>query len=179
MVIGMNIDDIFAEIILNKDEQQIVDLAKKEVMTAPLLITQMLENSDIKSESVLIKFSEQSPLLLYPYFTYIAQASERYNNVIAWNSWKIIANLLIVDYLDLWQDIKERYFKTFESELITEVLNSISVAKTIIDCKPDDKDTILRLIRKCGDNNYTICDEPAPHINTVAKQAIDEFFNNL
>lgn len=35
------------------------------------------------------------------------------------------------------------------------------------------------LASECVNNEFKICNEPAPHLNTVAKQAVDEFFNNL
>lgn len=92
---------------------------------------------------------------------------------------EIIANLLIVDYLEMWEEIKDKYFAAFNSENIAEILVVVSTAKFIIKYKPKDKEKITILASECVNNEFKICNEPAPHLNTVAKQAVDEFFNNL
>lgn len=104
---------------------------------------------------------------------------DRYDNFTAWNTWRIIANLLIVDYLEMWEEIKDKYFAAFNSENIAEILVVVSTAKFIIKYKPKDKEKITILASECVNNEFKICNEPAPHLNTVAKQAVDEFFNNL
>lgn len=101
------------------------------------------------------------------------------DNFTAWNTWRIIANLLIVDYLEMWEEIKDKYFAAFNSENIAEILVVVSTAKFIIKYKPKDKEKITILASECVNNEFKICNEPAPHLNAVAKQAVDEFFNNL
>lgn len=75
--------------------------------------------------------------------------------------------------------IKDKYFAAFNSENIAEILVVVSTAKFIIKYKPKDKEKITILASECVNNEFKICNEPAPHLNTVAKQAVDEFFNNL
>ena len=96
--------------------------------------------------------SEQTPLLVYPYFQYIIQALDRYDNFTAWNTWRIIANLLIVDYLEMWEEIKDKYFAAFNSENIAEILVVVSTAKFIIKYKPKDKEKITILASECVNN---------------------------
>ena len=175
----MNINEIYLQIINTQDDNELVELAKKEVMVIPVLINAMLDSADCRAENVLIELSEQTPLLVYPYFQYIAQAIDRYNNFTAWNSWRIIANLLIVDYLEMWEDINYKYFKAFSSENIAEILVLISTAKSVAEYKPNDREHILKLVEACTSNNFKICGEPAPHINAVANQAVNEFFKDI
>lgn len=174
----MNIDEIYIKILTTEDDSKLIELAKSEVMVIPFLVELMLNNEDCRAQNLLIKLSEQTPLLVYPYFNYIAQAFEKYNNFLAWNSWRIIANLLIVDYLEMWENIKDKYFLAFKSENITEILALVSTAKTVINHKPNDAKIVTKLVKDCVNNQFTICNEPAPHINAVAKQAVDVFFNN-
>lgn len=174
----MNIEEIYIQI-FNNDDDSIIELAKKEVMVIPILVNTMLDNADNRAEKILIQLSEQSPILVYQYFTYISQMADRYNNSAAWNMWKIIANVLIVDLFDLWEYVKPKYFNSFKSEIITEVLISISTAKTIIKYKPNDKDIIIEAIKDCVNNNYKICGEAAPHIKAVAENAVKEFFEDF
>ena len=156
MVIAMNINEVYLRIIETENDSDVVKLAKKEVMVIPILINAMLDENNCRAQNILIDLSEQTPLLVYPYFQYIIQALDRYDNFTAWNTWRIIANLLIVDYLVV-----------------------VSTAKFIIKYKPKDKEKITILASECVNNEFKICNEPAPHLNTVAKQAVDEFFNNL
>ena len=148
----MNINEVYLRIIETENDSDVVKLAKKEVMVIPILINAMLDENNCRAQNILIDLSEQTPLLVYPYFQYIIQALDRYDNFTAWNTWRIIANLLIVDYLEMWEEIKDKYFAAFN---------------------------ITILASECVNNEFKICNEPAPHLNTVAKQAVDEFFNNL
>lgn len=175
----MNINEVYLRIIETENDSDVVKLAKKEVMVIPILINAMLDENNCRAQNILIDLSEQTPLLVYPYFQYIIQALDRYDNFTAWNTWRIIANLLIVDYLEMWEEIKDKYFAAFNSENIAEILVVVSTAKFIIKYKPKDKEKITILPSECVNNEFKICNEPAPHLNTVAKQAVDEFFNNL
>lgn len=179
MVITMNINEVYLRIIETENDSDVVKLAKKEIMVIPILINAMLDENNCRAQNILIDLSEQTPLLVYPYFQYIIQALDRYDNFTAWNTWRIIANLLIVDYLEMWEEIKDKYFAAFNSENIAEILVVVSTAKFIIKYKPKDKEKITILASECVNNEFKICNEPAPHLNTVAKQAVDEFFNNL
>lgn len=96
----MNINEVYLRIIETENDIDVVKLAKKEVMVIPILINAMLDENNCRAQNILIDLSEQTPLLVYPYFQYIIQALDRYDNFTAWNTWRIIANLLIVDYLE-------------------------------------------------------------------------------
>lgn len=97
----MNINEVYLRIIETENDSDVVKLAKKEVMVIPILINAMLDENNCRAQNILIDLSEQTPLLVYPYFQYIIQALDRYDNFTAWNTWRIIANLLIVDYLEI------------------------------------------------------------------------------
>ena len=139
----MNINEVYLRIIETENDSDVVKLAKKEVMVIPILINAMLDENNCRAQNILIDLSEQTPLLVYPYFQYIIQALDRYDNFTAWNTWRIIANLLIVDYLELWEEIKDKYFAAFNSENIAEILVVVSTAKFIIKYKPTDKEKRL------------------------------------
>lgn len=175
----MNINEVYLRIIETENDSDVVKLAKKEVMVIPILINAMLDENNCRAQNILIDLSEQTPLLVYPYFQYIIQALDQYDNFTAWNTWRIIANLLIVDYLEIWEDIKDKYFKAFSSENIAEILVLISTAKSVAEYKPNDREHILKLVEACTSNSFKICGEPAPHINAVAKQAVNEFFKDI
>ncbi len=175
----MNINEIYIQIAETENDSSLVELAKSEVMVIPALINLMIDNADCRAENVLIELSEQTPLLLYPYFNYIAKALDRYNNFISWNIWQIVTNLLVADYLEMWEDIKEKYFNAFKSENIAEILILISTTKTVIKYKPDCKEKLLILLEECKNNNYKICNETAPHLKTVVSNAIKEAIADL
>ena len=90
----MNINEVYLRIIETENDSDVVKLAKKEVMVIPILINAMLDENNCRAQNILIDLSEQTPLLVYPYFQYIIQALDRYDNFTAWNTWRIIANLL-------------------------------------------------------------------------------------
>lgn len=73
----------------------------------------------------------------------------------------------------------ENFSRFVRKATIAEILVVVSTAKFIIKYKPKDKEKITILASECVNNEFKICNEPAPHLNTVAKQAVDEFFNNL
>lgn len=175
----MNINEVYLKIIKTENDSDLIELAKNEVMAIPVLINTMLDENNYRAENILIGLSEQTPLLLYPYFSYIVRLLDKCDNFVSWNVWQIIANLLIVDYLEMWEDVKDKYFNAFESNNIAEILVLISTAKTVVKFKPDDKDKIFALLENCKNNKFTICNETAPHLNSVVKQAVNEFFNNL
>lgn len=77
------------------------------------------------------------------------------------------------------KDIKEKYFNAFKSENIAEILILISTTKTVIKYKPDCKEKLLILLEECKNNNYKICNEPAPHLKTVVSNAIKEAIADL
>lgn len=102
----MNINEVYLRIIETENDSDVVKLAKKEVMVIPILINAMLDENNCRAQNILIDLSEQTPLLVYPYFQYIIQALDRYDNFTAWNTWRIIANLLLLIILSCGKKLK-------------------------------------------------------------------------
>lgn len=67
----MNINEVYLRIIETENDSDVVKLAKKEVMVIPILINAMLDENNCRAQNILIDLSEQTPLLVYPYFQYI------------------------------------------------------------------------------------------------------------
>lgn len=66
----MNINEVYLRIIETENDSDVVKLAKKEVMVIPILINAMLDENNCRAQNILIDLSEQTPLLVYPYFQY-------------------------------------------------------------------------------------------------------------
>lgn len=178
----MNLQKTYMEIFKNENDDYYIELAQKEVLVIPLLVEMMLDRENQKSrwaENLIEKISEKAPMIVYPYFDYITTVFENTKSITAWNSWKIIANILPVDLFEYWDKVKEIYLLSLSSDMITEFLIVLSVADKIIAAKPQEKDLIISAIENSRKTSFTICGEVSMHSRAIADEAITMFYQKL
>lgn len=178
----MSVKQIYNELALNQDDEYYIELARNNVMTIPVLIDIMLEESFMnasRAQKLLEKISENNPESVYPFFDYIAKGLENANSFLAWNVWKIIANLVYVDAKEKWSKVSEQFYIALNSELITEFSIACDCAQKIIAAKPNESEVILEILKNAGKRPFKISGELSESSQAVAAEKVQEFFENV
>lgn len=178
----MNFDKIYSEFEKGKDDEYYAQLAQREVLVIPMLVQIMIDDSSSNSRwavRVLEKISVENPYIVYPYFEYIAKIFDNPDRAEAWNSWKLVANMLCADFRNLWKRIKEKYFCALQSCLITEYLAALSAADKIIAAKPQDKERIIEIVSSVGEREFRVCNEASPQSTVIAVEATENFLKGI
>lgn len=174
----MSIEKIYYEFSKGLDDQYYMDLASREVLVVPLLIDIMFESSTNSrwAENLIEKISEKNPRIVYPYFNYISQAFDKTNVFISWNVWKIISNILECDSDNLWENVRLKYFKALNSNMIAEFSIVCDCARKVIAYKPEEKDKICKTLVHIDEREFVVAGEISPQSLEVAKEKVQNLF---
>lgn len=177
----MSIEKVYYELSKGLDDEYYVELASKNVMLVPVLIDFITSEHSFtqKSESLLEKISEKYPLVIYPYFNYIADIIISNNDLSSFCAWKIIANILEVDSLNLWDNIKENYFTALNSENITEFSISCDCAPKIISAKPLDKEEIVKILADTQNRSFSAGGQVSEVCRKIAMEKADSALQQI
>lgn len=176
----MGLQQIYNEILQNYDDEYYVELAQNEILVIPLLIDIMLEGcfDDAKwAQEIIGKISQNNPKSVYPFFDYIARCLKNKTKFIAWNTWKIIVNLLIVDADDKWSSVREQYYSALCTDVITEFSIVCECAEKVVVGKPNETIEILEIFRNIDNRTFTVFGEVSNASKNVAKEKILNFFD--
>lgn len=178
----MIIQNIYDDILQDMDDDYYVELAEREVMAIPVLIDTMLGISPVyagRAQEILETISLAKPKLLYPFFDYLERALDSSNLFLAWNTWKIIANLVHIDSEDKWERVSKRFFDALNSENISEFSITCECAQKVIEGKPSQGEKILAIFRNIDSRVFKISGEVSEASKHVAKEKVQEFFENV
>lgn len=178
----MGIERIYYELKKNEEDEYDINLAQNDVLFIPVIIDIMLDKSNSSSiwaENLLEKISKINPLTVYPYMQYIAKSLDKTNAFNGWNVWKIITNLLYCDYMNYWDDLREKYYISLNSTHIAEFSICCECACNIISAKPDEKEHITEILKNTVDRIFYIGEEISVQSHNVAMEKANEVLQNI
>lgn len=178
----MGLERIYFELRKREEDEYYVELAQKDVLLIPVITDIMLSESNpmsVWAQMILEKISNENPLIVYPYIGYISKVIDKKTIFNSWNVWKIIANLLVCDYQNYWDNIKNKYYTSLKSERIAEFSIACECACKIISAKPDEEKPISDILRNMDNRNFCINENLSPKSNEVAKNKAREVLNTL
>lgn len=171
---------IYNEFLQNYEDEYYVELAQNEILAIPLLIDIMLEESfdgAKRAQKIVEKISQSNPKIVYPFFDYIARCLMHKTKFIAWNTWKIIVNLLIVDADDKWNSVRKQYYDALCTDVITEFSIVCECAEKVIVSKPYEASGILEIFKNIENRTFTVLGEVSNASKDIAKEKILNFFD--
>lgn len=175
----MGLQYIYDEFLQNYEDEYYVDLAQNEILVIPLLVDIMIDerfDDSKRAQKILEKISQSNPKAVYPFFDYIAKCLMHKTKFIAWNTWKIIVNLLAVDTDDKWSSVRDQYYNALCTDAITEFSIVCECAEKVVANKPDETSRILEIFRNIENRTFTVFGEVSNASKEVAKEKILEFF---
>lgn len=178
----MILQNIYNDIFQDMDDDYYVELAEREVMVIPVLIDIMFGISPIyavRAQEILETISLEKPKLVYPFFEYLERVIDSTNLFLAWNTWKIITNLLDIDSEGKWERVSKRFIDALNSENISEFSITCECAQRIIKSKPSESEKILAVFSNIDNRVFKISGEVSEASKQVAKEKIQEFFENV
>ena len=176
----MGLERIYFEL-RREDDEYYVKLARNDVLFIPVITDIMLSESNpmnIWAQMLLEKISEENPLIVYPYIGYISQVIDKKTIFNSWNVWKIISNLLVCDYQNYWENLKNKYYNSLNSERIAEFSIACDCACKIISEKPEEEKPITDIL-KIWKIETLYQRNLSPKSSEVAKNKAQEVLNAL
>ncbi|WP_294464176.1 hypothetical protein [uncultured Ruminococcus sp.] len=178
----MGLERIYFELRKREDDEYYVELAQNDVLFIPVITDIMLSDSNpmnIWAQMLLEKISEENPLIVYPYIGYISQVIDKKTIFNSWNVWKIISNLLVCDYQNYWENLKNKYYNSLNSERIAEFSIACDCACKIISAKPEEEKPITDILKNMKNRDFYINENLSPKSSEVAKNKAQEVLNEL
>ena len=182
MRVFMGLERIYFELKKREDDEYYIELAEKDVLFIPVITDIMLNASNsmnIWAQMLLEKISEENPLIVYPYIGYISKAIDKKTIFNSWNVWKIISNLLVCDYQNYWEKLKNKYYSSLKSERIAEFSIACECALKIISAKPDEEKPITEILKDIDNRSFYISGNLSLKSSDVAKNKAQEVLNIL
>lgn len=182
MRVFMGLERIYFELRKREDDEYYVELAQNDVLFIPVITDIMLSDSNpmnIWAQMLLEKISEENPLIVYPYIGYISQVIDKKTIFNSWNVWKIISNLLVCDYQNYWENLKNKYYNSLNSERIAEFSIACDCACKIISAKPEEEKPITDILKNMKNRDFYINENLSPKSSEVAKNKAQEVLNEL
>lgn len=182
MRVFMGLERIYFELKKREDDEYYIELAKNDVLFIPVITDIMLNatnSMNIWAQMLLERISEENPLIVYPYIGYIAQIIDKDTIFDSWNVWKIISNLLVCDYQNYWEKLKNKYYTSLKSERIAEFSIACDCACKIISAKPDEEKPITEILKDVDNRSFYINGNLSQKSNEVAKNKAQEVLNIL
>lgn len=182
MRVFMGLERIYFELRKREDDEYYVELAQNDVLFIPVITDIMLSESNpmnIWAQMLLEKISEENPLIVYPYIGYISQVIDKKTIFNSWNVWKIISNLLVCDYQNYWENLKNKYYNSLNSERIAEFSIACDCACKIISAKPEEEKPITDILKNMENRDFYINENLSPKSSEVAKNKAKEVLNAL
>lgn len=175
----MRLENIYFELSKDMDDEYYIELAEKDILVVPVLIDIMLSDNSQWAQSLLEKISENNPRLVYPYFEYITDKINDCETFLMWNIWKLISNILVCDYNNCWNKVKDDYIKALNSTQISEFSIACDCAKKIIKAKPDDLEEILKVLVDATKREFLIDGVISVTCSKVAREKVTLLLENL
>lgn len=182
MRVFMGLERIYFELKKREDDEYYIELAKSDVLFIPVITDIMLNatnSMNIWAQMLLERISEENPLIVYPYIGYISQIIDKDTIFDSWNVWKIISNLLVCDYQNYWEKLRNKYYSSLKSERIAEFSIACECACKIITAKPDEEKPITEILKDMDNRSFYINGNLSPKSNEVAKNKAHEVLNIL
>jgi len=182
MRVFMGLERIYFELKKREDDEYYIELAKSDVLFIPVITDIMLNatnSMNIWAQMLLERISEENPLIVYPYISYISQIIDKDTIFDSWNVWKIISNLLVCDYQNYWEKLRNKYYSSLKSERIAEFSIACECACKIITAKPDEEKPITEILKDMDNRSFYINGNLSPKSNEVAKNKAHEVLNIL
>lgn len=182
MRVFMGLERIYFELKKREDDEYYIELAKNDVLFIPVITDIMLNatnSMNIWAQMLLERISEENPLIVYPYIGYISQIIDKDTIFDSWNVWKIISNLLVCDYQNYWEKLRNKYYTSLKSERIAEFSIVCDCACKIILAKPDEEKPITEILKDVDNRSFYINGNLSPKSNEVAKNKAHEVLNIL
>ncbi len=133
----------------------------ERVIDDPTLLNDVLSGLSAKKprikygcEKVLRRISEKNPVMLYPWFEYLAGLLESENNFLRWGAINTLANLAVVDSENKFEDIFEKYFAPIRGLQLIAAANAIGGAAKLGKAKPHLIDRISKELLKVEKAKY-------------------------
>ena len=182
MRVFMGLERIYFELKKREDDEYYIELAKSDVLFIPVITDIMLNatnSMNIWAQMLLERISEENPLIVYPYIGYISQIIDKDTIFDSWNVWKIISNLLVCDYQNYWEKLRNKYYSSLKSERIAEFSIACECACKIISAMPDEEKPITEILKDMDNRSFYINGNLSPKSNEVAKNKAHEVLNIL
>lgn len=182
MRVFMGLERIYFELKKREDDEYYIELAKSDVLFIPVITDIMLNatnSMNIWAQMLLERISEENPLIVYPYISYISQIIDKDTIFDSWNVWKIISNLLVCDYQNYWEKLRNKYYTSLKSERIAEFSIACECACKIISAMPDEEKPITEILKDMDNRSFYINGNLSPKSNEVAKNKAHEVLNIL
>lgn len=178
----MGLERIYFELKKREDDEYYIELAQNDVLFMPVVTDIMLSESNpmnIWAQILLEKISEENPFIVYPYIGYISKAIDKKTIFNSWNVWKIISNLLVCDYQNYWEKVKNKYYNSLNSERIAEFSIACDCACKIISAKPEEEKPITDILKNMDNRSFYINENLSLKSSEVAKNKAQEVLNAL
>lgn len=178
----MKISQIYSEFERGFDNEYYAKLASEDVMVAPVLVQIFLEDEYVNARwamQLLLYISGNTPEIIYPYYSYIAKGLCSKNNFLAWNTWRILSKLTLIDVQDKFNAVKEKFYSALNSTCLSEYSIACECAVDIFAAKTDERDKILEIIKNSHNRIFCIEDEPIANSGSIADEKAEEFFEKI
>lgn len=182
MRVFMGLERIYFELRKREDDEYYIDLAQKDVLFIPVITDIMLRESNsmnLWAQMILEKISEENPLIVYPYIGYISQVFDKESIFNSWNVWKIISNILVYDYQNYWEKLKNKYYDSLKSERIAEFSIACECARKIISAKPNEQKPITDILKDIENRKFYINEDFSIKSGEIAKKKAQELLDAL
>lgn len=182
MRVFMGLERIYFELKKREDDEYYIELAQNDVLFMSVVTDIMLSESNpmnIWAQILLEKISEENPLIVYPYIGYISKVIDKKTIFNSWNVWKIISNLLVCDYQNYWEKVKNKYYNSLNSERIAEFSIACDCACKIISAKPEEEKPITDILKNMDNRSFYINENLSLKSSEVAKNKAQEVLNAL
>lgn len=178
----MGFERIYFELKKREDDEYYIELAQKDVMLIPVIVDAMISDSEsmgVWAQILLEKISRENPLIVYPYIGYISQVIDKKTIFNSWNVWKIITNILVCDYRNYWENLRNKYYTSLKSDRIAEFSIACECACKIISAKPEEEKPITDILKDMDDRKFYINGNLSEKSCEVAKNKAQEVLNAL
>lgn len=178
----MKMEQIIREFERALENEYYMELAKKEVMTVPLLIEVFLDDdyaNSLWAEQLLECISGENPKLLYPFFEYIAKGLDSKNSYLAWNTWKILVKLLPVDSDNKFELVKEKFYDALLSHNLPEFSIACDCAVPVFYSKPNEQERILNIMKKSSEKKFYLGNDELKNSGKMAEEKVQIFFERI
>lgn len=182
MRVFMGLERIYFELKKREEDEYYIKLAENDVLFIPVITDIMLNatnSMNLWAQMLLERISEENPLIVYPYIGYISRIIDKDTIFDSWNVWKIISNLLVCDYQNYWEKLRNKYYASLNSERIAEFSIACDCACKIISAKPDEEKTITEILKDMDNRSFYINGNLSSKSNEVAKNKAHEVLNIL
>lgn len=182
MRVLMSIERIYFELEKHNSDEYYIELAQNDVLFIPVVIDIMIDDKNsvnLWAESIIEKLSEVNPLVVYPYIGYISKLIGLNDSVNSLSAWRIICNLLVCDYNNFWQNLRDKYYKALNSSCISEFSIACACARKIADAKPDEQKHIEEILRSIDNRSFYLGESVCEQAKKIAKEKAGEVLDSF